>query len=140
MEARGVITGLTRGAGRAHIVRAALESIAYQSRDVLEAMHADTGVALTELRVDGGASNNDFLMQFQANQLGIPIRRAEHAEMTAWGAALLAGRVFDFWDEGVLPEHPEALKTEQIQPNADRAAADTLYKGWQDAVEKARVK
>jgi glycerol kinase len=89
--ARGAILGLTRGAGRAHLVRATLESLAYQSRDVIDAMNEESGVPLRELRVDGGASSNDFLMQFQADILGVPVDRPALVETTAAGAAFLAG-------------------------------------------------
>jgi glycerol kinase len=95
--ARGTIVGLTRGSGRAHIVRATLESIAYQTRDVLEAMRADSGLELQALRVDGGAVHNDFLMQFQADILGVPVQRPAVTETTALGAAYLAGLATGFW-------------------------------------------
>jgi len=141
MEARGTLRGLTRGTGRAHIVRAALESIAYQSRDVLEAMRADTGLEIPELRVDGGASTNDFLMAFQADQLGIPVRRGRQSDMTALGAALLAGRAIGFWEAGLLPEDPTApTETDDtvFQPTAQTAERDRLYGGWQAAVASVR--
>ncbi len=104
--ARGAILGLTRGSGRAEIVRATLESVAYQSRDLLEAMVADSGVALKELRVDGGMVANNFLMQFQADILGVPVERPVVAETTALGAAYLAGLAVGYWkDTGeVKPE------------------------------------
>ena len=95
--ARGLITGLTRSTGRAHIVRAALESIAYQTRELVEAMQADAGEPLRELRVDGGAAVNNFLMQFQADILGKPIVRPVDVETTALGAAYLAGLATGFW-------------------------------------------
>src|SRR5262249_20866668 len=88
--ARGTIVGLTRGTGRSHIVRATLESIAYQTRDVVDAMKADSGLTLQALRVDGGAVKNDFLMQFQADVLGVPVQRPAVTETTALGAAYLA--------------------------------------------------
>src|SRR5205807_160036 len=90
-QARGTITGLTRGATAAHIARAALDSIAYQSADLLDAMQRDSGEALKELRVDGGAAVNDYLMQFQADILGVPVVRPQTTETTALGAAFLAG-------------------------------------------------
>src|SRR6185503_16539602 len=91
MQARGALVGLTRGSGRAHVVRATLESLAYQTRDVIEVMNADSGVATRELRVDGGAAASDFLMQFQADILGVPVERPALVETTAAGAAFLAG-------------------------------------------------
>jgi glycerol kinase len=97
-EARGMITGLTRGTERAHIVRAALESIAYQTMDVLKVMEREAGVALHELRVDGGATANNFLMQFQADLLGVTVTRPKIQETTAQGAAFLAGLAVGFWD------------------------------------------
>jgi glycerol kinase len=97
-EARGIISGLTRGAGREHIVRAALESIAYQSLDVLQAMKEESGIPLTELRVDGGAAANSFLMQFQADLLGVKVTRPRQLESTAQGAAFLAGLAVGFWE------------------------------------------
>src|SRR5207249_11731399 len=90
-DARGALLGLTRGVTRAHVVRAALESLAYQTRDVVEAMAADAGKPLRALRVDGGAAANDFLMQFQADLLGVPVERPRVVETTAVGAAFLAG-------------------------------------------------
>ena len=96
-DARGIITGISRGTGRAHIVRAGLESIAYQTRELVECMEADAGEPLRELRVDGGAAVNDFLMQFQADILGRPIVRPVDVETTALGAAYLAGLATGFW-------------------------------------------
>ncbi|MDJ0835316.1 MAG: glycerol kinase GlpK [Acidobacteriota bacterium] len=143
MDARGALTGITRGAGRAHFARAALESIAYQSKDVLVAMQADTGAELTELRVDGGASNNGFLMQFQADLLGIPVRRGDHAEMTAFGAALLAGRALDFWEPGVLDNRAQdadqADATKVFTPKASKEDMERVYAGWKRAVASVRT-
>ena len=98
MYARGTMVGLTRGTTKAHIARAALESIAYQCRDVLDAMAVDTGVPITSLRVDGGATANDLLMQFQADALGATVQRSAVAETTALGAGYLAGLAVGFWD------------------------------------------
>ena len=95
--ARGAILGLTRGSGRAQIVRATLESVAYQTRDVVDAMQADSGLTLQALRVDGGMVRNDFLMQFQADVLGVPVERPAVTETTALGAAYLAGLATNFW-------------------------------------------
>src|SRR2546423_1141388 len=93
------MVGLTRGTTREHIARAALEAIAYQTADVLNAMRSDSGIELNELRVDGGASRNDFLMQFQADVLGIPVVRPANTETTAAGAAYLAGLATGFWKD-----------------------------------------
>ena len=95
--ARGTIVGLTRGTAKAHIARAALEAVAFQSAELLEAMQKDSGVTLTELRVDGGASANDLMMQFQADILGVPVVRPRITETTALGAAYLAGLAVGYW-------------------------------------------
>ena len=136
MDARGTIVGLTRGTGREHIVRAALEGIAYQTRDVVDAMVADAGVPLEELRVDGGACANDFLMQFQADLLGIPVDRPAMVETTAAGSAFLAGLAVGFWsDPGELAG---ARATERrFEPTMSRDQADALYDGWKQAVARA---
>jgi glycerol kinase len=135
--ARGTIVGLTRGTGRAYIVRATLESIAYQTRDVLEAMRADSAIELQTLRVDGGAVRNDFLMQFQADILGVPVERPAVTETTALGAAYLAGLATGFWSsQGQLTHQWAVEKTFEPQMSADER--DTLYAGWQRAVERAR--
>jgi glycerol kinase len=135
MDARGAIVGLTRGAGRAQIVRAALECIAYQSRDVIEAMNAASGIPIRELRVDGGASANDFLMQFQADILGVPVDRPAMVETTAAGAAFLAGLGVGLWPGADALAHVrerERLFTATL-PSARR---DGLYRGWQEAVRR----
>jgi len=135
--ARGTIVGLTRGSGRAHIARAALEGIAYQTRDVVAAMQRDSGLALHTLRVDGGAARNNFLMQFQADILGVPVQRPAVVETTALGAAYLAGLAVGFWpSRAALAD----LWTEErtFEPAMDAAARDALYAGWQRAVERAR--
>jgi glycerol kinase len=135
--ARGAIVGLTRGSGRAQIVRATLESIAYQTRDVLEAMHADSGLELQALRVDGGAVRNDFLMQFQADILGVPVQRPAVTETTALGAAYLAGLATGFWSsQGQLAHQWAVEKTFEPQMSGDER--DRLYSGWQQAVERAK--
>ena len=133
MEARGALVGLTRGAHRAHVVRAALESMAYQTRDVLEVMDRDAGVLIRELRVDGGAAANGFLMQFQADLLGIPVERPALVETTAAGAAYLAGLAVGFWrDPGELST---ARRTERtFAPAMDDARRRELYGGWKAAV------
>jgi glycerol kinase len=135
--ARGTIVGLTRGSGQAHIVRATLESIAYQTRDVLEAMRADSGLELQALRVDGGAVHNDFLMQFQADILGVPVQRPAITETTALGAAYLAGLATGFWSsQGQLAHQWAVEKTFEPKMSADER--DVLYAGWQRAVERAQ--
>ncbi len=136
--ARGTIVGLTRGTGRAHIVRATLESIAYQTRDVVDAMKADSGLTLQALRVDGGAVRNDFLMQFQADILGVPVQRPAITETTALGAAYLAGLATGFWASTEEVAQQWALeKTYEPQIDVDRR--DTLYADWKRAVERAKA-
>jgi len=132
--ARGNISGITRGATKEHIARAALESIAYQTYDVLAAMRVDSGISLTELRVDGGASRNDFLMQFQADILGIPVVRPANTETTAAGAAFLAGLAVDFW----TAEELDSLWTAErvFEPAMTASARSALLDGWHEAVER----
>jgi len=135
MEARGAITGLTRGSSRAHIVRAALESIAYQSHDVFRAMVADTGFTPQSLTVDGGAVSNAFLMQFQADLLGVPVHRPRNIESTSLGAACLAGLEAGVWrsaDELRALNGVERVFTPAM-PEAERAA---LLAGWQKALRQ----
>ncbi|HYP21142.1 MAG TPA: FGGY-family carbohydrate kinase, partial [Chloroflexia bacterium] len=134
--ARGAVLGLTRGSGRAEIVRAALESVAYQTRDVLEAMVADSGEALTELRVDGGMVVNNFLMQFQADILGVPVVRSAIGETTALGAAYLAGLAVDYWqNEEEIARNWSAAQV--YEPRIDRASREALYRNWRRAVERS---
>jgi len=137
MDARGAILGLTRGTGRAHIARAALESIAYQTRDIVEAMSRDSGIELSELRVDGGASHNNFLMQFQADLLGVPVDRPAMVELTAVGSAFLAGLAVGLWDS---PEELLAARTSErkFQPAMAGVKRDELYAEWLASV--ARIK
>ena len=136
MYARGAILGLTRGAGRNHIIRAALESIAYQTRDVLAAMEQDTGEKLRELRVDGGASANNFLMQFQADIMGCTIRRPMIRETTALGAAYLAGLATGVWRD---KEDIRAQWTldRLYQPQMEEGQRGRLLAGWRKAVDRA---
>ena len=135
--ARGAIVGLTRGSGRAQIVRATLEAIAYQTRDVVAAMSADSGLALEGLRVDGGAVANNFLMQFQADILGVPVERPRVTETTALGAAYLAGLATGIWEsQDEIAEQWQLEKTFEPQMSADQR--DALYAGWRKAVERAR--
>jgi glycerol kinase len=137
-ETRGTILGITRGTTRAHIVRAALESIAFQSRDLIKAMQSDSGRRIELLRVDGGASMNGFLMQFQADILGIPVERPVVAETTAFGAACLAGLAV-----GVFASREEVAACRKIgarfTPRITPAERETRLNGWKNAVEAARV-
>lgn len=136
MYARGTIVGLTRGAKREHIVRAALESICYQTRDVLEAMQKDSGITLKSLKVDGGAVANNFLMQFQSDILGVPVDRPKVIETTALGAAYLAGLAVGYWkDKDDIAAKWQIDRT--FKPEMDSNMKDNLYKGWKKAVERA---
>ncbi|HHV18174.1 MAG TPA: glycerol kinase, partial [Thermoanaerobacterales bacterium] len=136
MYARGTIVGLTRGAKREHIVRAALESICYQTRDVLEAMQKDSGINLKSLKVDGGAVANNFLMQFQSDILGVPVDRPKVIETTALGAAYLAGLAVGYWkDKQDISAKWQIDRT--FKPEMDDDKKDGLYKGWKKAVERA---
>jgi len=134
--ARGTIVGLTRGTGRAHIVRAAVEAMAFQTRDVVEAMERDSGRRLAELRVDGGAAVMDVLCQLQADLLGIPVRRPRQTETTALGAAFLAGLGAGIWTDADLA-HLWKLDRE-FEPRMSRDEADTLQARWRRAVERSR--
>jgi glycerol kinase len=134
--ARGMIIGLTRGAGRAHLVRAALESMAYSTRDVLETMRMDSGLKIQDLRIDGGAAANGFLCQFQADILGIPVLRPRTIETTSLGAAYLAGLAAGFWKDTTEIEHLWAVD-EEFVPRMDRRRAEALYRGWKAAVARA---
>ena len=134
--ARGAVLGITRGTTAAHIARAALESIAYQTADVLEAMQADAGVALSELRVDGGASRNDLLMQFQADILGVPVVRPLITETTALGAAYLAGLAVGFWrDEAEIAAQWGVER--RFEPAMDPAERVSRLTGWRKAVGRS---
>lgn len=136
MYARGSIVGLTRGATREHIIRATLESIAYQTRDVLEAMQEDSNIKLQSLKVDGGAVKNDFLMQFQADILGVTVERPEITETTALGAAYLAGLAVGYWrDKKEISDNWNIEK--KFYPNMDDEKRNKLYHGWKRAVERA---
>ncbi|PWM37593.1 MAG: glycerol kinase [Clostridiales bacterium] len=137
MYARGAIFGLTRGAGRDHIVRAALESIAYQSKDVLDAIEADTGIAVRELRVDGGASVNNLLMQFQSDILDRPVCRPKVRETTALGASYLAGLAVGFWKD--LEEIRAQWAPERVYtPGMPAETRQRLMRGWSKAVSRAK--
>ena len=136
-HARGTIVGMTRGTTHAHIARAALEAIAYQSFDLLKAMEADSGIQLKQLRVDGGAAVNNLLMQFQADLLGVPVIRPKTTETTALGAAYLAGLSVGFWED-----RDEIYGQWQIErkfePAMSKDEIKTLYSGWLNAVEKSK--
>ena len=135
--ARGAIFGLTRGSNRNHIVRATLEAIAYQSRDLLDAMQQDSGIELTSLRVDGGAISNQFLMQFQSDILGKTVSCPEVSETTAAGAAYLAGLAVGFWSS--IDELKDKVKiNREYQPVMVSKKREELYRGWQKAVERSR--
>jgi glycerol kinase len=133
--ARGTIVGLTRGTTRAHLVRAAVEAMAYQTRDVVEAMEKDTGRKLTELRVDGGAAVMDLLCQLQADLLGIPVRRPRQTETTALGAAFLAGLGAGIWAEADLARLWKLDR--EFEPGMSRDQADSMQSRWRRAVGRS---
>ena len=137
-EVRGAMFGLTRGTERGHIIRATLEAIAYQTKDVVDTMVKDTQLPLTALTVNGGASRNNFMMQFQADILQTPIKRAAMEETTALGAAFLAGLAVDFWED-----QDELRKLsrigDQFDPQMDPQEATDLYRGWQRAIAAAQL-
>ena len=136
MYARGTIVGITRGTNRNHIVRAVLESLAYQVRDVVKAMSSDSGIDLKELKVDGGACANDFIMQFQADVLGVPVVRPAVIESTARGAAFLAGLTAGLWrDREELASNCRADR--RFEPKTPAARREELYRGWKRAVVRA---
>lgn len=135
--ARGTIVGLTRGTTSAHLARAALDSIAFQTVDVIKAMEADSGIELTELRVDGGATANDLLMQFQSDLLGVPVIRPTIRETTALGAAYLAGLAVGYWDD--VDEIARQWKVEKrFKPEMDESSRARLLRDWTRAVERSR--
>jgi glycerol kinase len=136
-RARGTMLGLTRGTSRAHITRAALESMAYQTKDVVDTMERDSGIRLAELRVDGGAAANNLMLQFQADILGRDVVRPAVLETTALGAAYLAGLATGFWKDRdeVSRNWREERRFHPSMPDDRRQA---LYAGWQRAVERAR--
>ena len=136
LYARGTIVGLTRGTTEQHLARAALESIAYQTRDVVDSMQADSGERMESLRVDGGATRNEFLMQFQADILGAVIERPVVTEMAALGAAYLAGLGVGFWED--KEEIARNWQVEQVfEPKMSKDKREELYAGWQEAVERS---
>lgn len=135
MYARGAIFGLTRGTSKAHLVRATLEALAYQTKDVLSAMEKDAKLPLSKLRVDGGASNNDFLMQFQADMLGVTVERPSITETTALGAAYLAGLAVGFWQPAEISANWQLEHS--FEPEMTAELREKHYRGWQKAVERS---
>ncbi len=136
--ARGTIVGMTRGSNRNHLIRATLESMAYQTRDVLACMQQDSGIVLKELRVDGGASANNLLMQFQADILGVPVQRPMVVQTTALGAAYLAGLAVGFWKNREQIVDNWSIDR-QFSPTMGEERRNTLYAGWTRAVERAKA-
>ncbi len=134
MYARGAIFGLTRGTGKSHLIRATLDSLAYQTRDVLDAMVKDSKVKLKSLRVDGGASANNLLMQFQADILGVEVERPKVIETTALGAAYLAGLAVGFWKKSEIDKNRQTDRKFKSKMKEDKRSG--LYKGWQKAVKR----
>ncbi len=137
MYARGTLIGLTRGTNINHIIRAALEAIAYQTKDVINAMISDSEISLTALKVDGGATRNNFLMQFQADILGVEVDRPETTETTALGAACLAGLATGFWkSKGEIAQKWSLDR--KFRPEITNEKRDMLYAGWQKAIERSK--
>ncbi|MGK9043927.1 glycerol kinase GlpK [Mammaliicoccus vitulinus] len=137
-DARGAIFGLTRGTEKEHFIRATLESLCYQTRDVLEAMEKDSGINVETLRVDGGAVKNNFLMQFQADIVNTPVERPEVSETTALGAAYLAGLAVGFWKSKDEIQQRWKLETE-FKPELEEEEREKLYKGWKTAVKATQA-
>lgn len=136
-DARGAVFGLTRGTTKDDFIKATLQSLAYQSRDVIETMKQDTGIEIPTLKVDGGAANNRYLMQFQADILQTPVQRAKDLETTSLGAAFLAGLAVGYWDN--LDDIKQQYATgATFEPEMDAKKADYLYEGWQEAVSATR--
>jgi glycerol kinase len=136
--ARGTITGITRGTTAAHLARATLEAIAFQSRDVLDAMQADSGITLTELKVDGGACRNDLLMQIQADVLGVPVVRPVHVETTVLGAAYLAGLATGVWEDREDVRESWAVDR-RFEPRWSTDERETRYAAWKAAVRQSQA-
>jgi glycerol kinase len=134
--ARGSIFGLTRGTSAGHLARAAVESIAYQVGDLLDAIRRDSGDSVQELRVDGGAAANDSLMQFQADILGVPVVRPAVTETTALGAAYLAGRAVDFWNAGM---GETSARDRRFEPSMAPDEARALRERWNEAVSRSKA-
>ncbi|MGM9923797.1 MAG: glycerol kinase GlpK [Bacillus sp. (in: firmicutes)] len=137
-DVRGAVFGLTRGTSKEHFVRATLESLAYQTKDVLSAMEADSGISLKKLRVDGGAVKNDFLMHFQSDILGVDVERPVVNETTALGAAYLAGIAVGFWD-GQKNVSDKWKLDKEYEPSMESEQQEKLYEGWKKAVKAAQV-
>jgi glycerol kinase len=136
-HARGTIVGITRGTTKAHIARATVESMALQSRDVIDAMASAGGVSVESLRVDGGASVMELLLQIQADQIGVPVHRSSITETTALGSAYLAGIAEGIWSG--TEEVSAAWQSDLVvEPNDDRQAADELHARWLEAVQRSR--
>jgi glycerol kinase len=136
MYARGAIFGLTRDTGKDHIIKATLESLAYQTKDILNAMQEDAGLKLSALKVDGGACANNILMQFQADILGSEVERPEVIESTALGAAYLAGIQAGLWKKEDIVKNRKIQK--RFVPQMEASVREKLYKGWQKAVERTK--
>ncbi len=136
MYARGAIFGLTRDTGKDHIIKATLESMAYQTKDILKAMEADSGINLASLKVDGGACANSILMQFQADILGAEVERPEVIESTAMGAAYLAGIHIGWWKKSDIVKNRKIQK--RFLPQMNEVDRTRLYAGWQKAVERTK--
>lgn len=137
MSARGAFFGITGGIRREHLVRAVLESIAYQVKEVVDAVAQDLGSPLQRLKVDGGACRNDFLMQWQANVLGIPVERPQLLDATAQGAAFAAGLAVVFWED--YSDLVAARPVDRVfQPNSTINLAQTCFRTWQEAVVRAK--
>jgi len=135
-RARGVIVGLTRNTNIAHVARAAVDAMAYQTRDVLEAMQSESKLPLTTLKVDGGAAANAMLLQFQADLLNVTVRRPVVAETTALGAAYLAGLAVGYWD-GLDDVTKNWALDREFRPSMDAALREKLYAGWTKAVSRS---
>tara|TARA_B100001750_G_scaffold224743_1_gene216071 strand:- start:169 stop:840 length:672 start_codon:yes stop_codon:yes gene_type:complete len=137
-QARGSIFGITRGTSREHLVRAALEAMAYGTREMIEAMEADSSVSMTKLHVDGGVANNDWLMTFQAGILGVPVRRPDMVEITALGAAGLAGLATGVWSDAsqFLDSQGEEKQFDSAMQSSERKS---LLDGWDQAVRAVKI-
>jgi glycerol kinase len=136
-HARGILIGITRGTSKGHLARAALEGVAFQVADLVDAMGADAGIPIRELRVDGGASRNDLLMQFQADLVGVPVVRPAVTETTALGAAYLAGLAVGFWKSAEAIAGAQSIER-RFEPSSDRARAQALRARWANALDRAR--
>ncbi|WP_227939632.1 glycerol kinase GlpK [Alkalihalobacillus deserti] len=137
-DVRGAVFGLTRGSEKEHFIRATLESLAYQTKDVLTSMEADSGILVKTLRVDGGAVSNNFLMQFQSDMLGVPVERSQVQETTALGAAYLAGLAVGFWKDKKVIKTQWALD-HRFEASMVKEEQESLYNGWKKAVKAAQM-